>query len=155
GLSDAYGNVRIATHVLNVTHPLVPEEIVAFCGGKRAVLVMEEGSPDFLEQAIGQILRKADLNTKLHGKDVLPKAGEYTPLVAAAGLSPFLGQYGRKAEPLDAWLAEVEANRASVAKALAPLPPRPPNFCTGCPERPVFSAMKLLQREVGPVHVAA
>jgi indolepyruvate ferredoxin oxidoreductase alpha subunit len=155
GLSDAYGNVRIATHVLNVTHPLVPDEIERFCAGKRAVLVLEEGSPEFLEQAIGQILRQADLNTRLHGKDMLPKAGEYTPAVVAAGLSAFLGRYGQAAEPLDAWLSDVEANRAAVAKALAPLPPRPPNFCTGCPERPVFSAMKLLKREVGPVHVAA
>ncbi|MFX8270439.1 hypothetical protein ABTL25_20440, partial [Acinetobacter baumannii] len=35
------------------------------------------------------------------------------------------------------------------------LPPRQPTFCTGCPERPVFSAMKILKREIGPVHVAA
>ena len=48
--------------------------------------------PDFLEQAIGQILRKADLNTALHGKDMLPRAGEYTPLVVAKGLSAFLAQ---------------------------------------------------------------
>jgi indolepyruvate ferredoxin oxidoreductase, alpha subunit len=155
GLSDIRGNVGLPTHVLNVTHPLVPDEISRFCAGKRAVLVVEEGSPDFLEQAIGQILRKADLNTRVHGKDVLAQAGEYTPLVIAKGLSAFLSAYGRAAGPLDAWLGEVKAHSAAVAKALAPLPPRPPNFCIGCPERPVFSAMKLLRREVGPVHVAA
>jgi indolepyruvate ferredoxin oxidoreductase alpha subunit len=155
GLSDAYGDVRLPTHVLNVTHPLVPEEIARFCAGKRAVLVVEEGSPEFLEQAIGQILRKADLNTVLHGKDVLPAAGEYTPLVVAKGLSAFLARYGHPAQALDGWLAEVDAHRAAVARALQPLPPRPPNFCTGCPERPVFSAMKLLKRDIGPVHVAA
>jgi indolepyruvate ferredoxin oxidoreductase alpha subunit len=155
GLSDAQGSVGVPTHVLNVTHPLVPEEIAAFCAGKRAVLVVEEGSPDFLEQAIGQILRKADLNTKLHGKDMLPAAGEYSPLVVAKGLAAFLARYGRQAESLEAWLADVAAHRAAVDKVLAPLPPRPPNFCTGCPERPVFSAMKLLKRDIGPVHVAA
>ena len=154
-LSDAHGNVQLPTHVLNVTYPLVPEEIVRFCAGKRAVLVVEEGSPDFIEQAIGQIIRKADLNTKLNGKDVLPRAGEYTPLAVAKGLSAFLAQYDRTSETLDMWLAKVAAHQAAVAKALAPLPPRPPNFCTGCPERPVFSAMKLLKRDIGPVHVAA
>jgi indolepyruvate ferredoxin oxidoreductase alpha subunit len=154
-LSDAQGNVRVPTHVLNVTHPLIPDEIVRFCAGKRAVLVMEEGSPDFLEQAIGQILRKADLNTRLHGKDVLPRAGEYTPVVVAKGLSAFLGRYDRPVERLDAWLDKVSAHQAEVTKALSPLPPRPPNFCTGCPERPVFSAMRLLKRDIGPVHVAA
>jgi indolepyruvate ferredoxin oxidoreductase alpha subunit len=155
GLSDAFGNVKLPTHVLNVTYPLVPEEIVRFCAGKRAVLVMEEGSPEFIEQAIGQILRKADLNTRLYGKDMLPAAGEYTPLAVAKGLSAFLARYDRPPPPLDEWRAQVSTHQADVAKALAPLPPRPPNFCTGCPERPVFSAMKLLKRDIGPVHVAA
>ncbi|MGE0853409.1 MAG: thiamine pyrophosphate-dependent enzyme [Hyphomicrobiaceae bacterium] len=156
GLSDADGNLGAPTLVLNVTHPLVPEEIVGFCTGKRAVLVVEEGAPDFLEQAIGQILRKADLQTKLCGKDVLPMAGEYTPLVVGKGLAAFFARQGRTLPPLEEWLAAVEAQRAEVDKALgAPLPPRPPSFCTGCPERPVFSAMKILRREMGPVHVAA
>ena len=63
---------------------------------------------------------------------------------------------GRPATALEQWIAEVEAQRAEVDKALgAPLPARPPTFCTGCPERPVFSAMKLLRKEMGPVHVSA
>ncbi len=37
----------------------------------------------------------------------------------------------------------------------APLPNRPPSFCVGCPERPVFSALKLAQQQTGPVHIAA
>ncbi len=156
GLSNAEGAVQVPTLVLNVVHPLVPEEITAFCAGKKAVLVVEEGAPDFIEQGIGQILRRADLQTRLHGKDLLPMAGEYTPLVAGKGLAAFLGRYGRAAAPLDRWIADVAATRAEVDKMLdAPLPPRPPTFCTGCPERPVFSAMKLLRQEMGPVHVAA
>ncbi len=35
------------------------------------------------------------------------------------------------------------------------LPARPPTFCTGCPERPVFSALKILERETGATHVSA
>jgi len=34
------------------------------------------------------------------------------------------------------------------------LPPRPPGFCTGCPERPIFAAMKLVQDELGPHQIA-
>jgi indolepyruvate ferredoxin oxidoreductase alpha subunit len=155
GLSDVYGDVRVPILVLNVTHPLVPEEISGFCAGKKAVLVVEEGSPDFIEQAIGQILRKADINARLHGKDVLIMAGEYTPLVIGRGLARFFGRYGQPAEALDQWLNEVDARREDAAKALSmPLPPRPPTFCTGCPERPIFSAMKILKKEMGPVHVA-
>jgi indolepyruvate ferredoxin oxidoreductase alpha subunit len=33
--------------------------------------------------------------------------------------------------------------------------PRPPGFCTGCPERPIFAAMKLVEKELGPHHVSA
>jgi indolepyruvate ferredoxin oxidoreductase, alpha subunit len=134
----------------------VPEEIVAFCADKKAVLVIEEGNPDFIEQAIGQILRKADLQTKLHGKGLLPTAGEYTPLVLGKGLAVFCTSYGHATPALSAWIAQVDAQKAEVEKALgAALPQRPPTFCTGCPERPVFSAMKLLRQEMGPVHVSA
>ena len=155
GLSDVYGDVQIPTLVLNVTHPLVPEEVSGFCAGKRAVLLVEEGAPDFIEQAVGQLLRKADLNTKLHGKDFLAMAGEYTPLVLGRGLAQFLAAYGRKNDALEAWVAGVDGRKTEAAKALSTaLPPRPPTFCTGCPERPIFSAMKILKKEMGPVHVA-
>jgi indolepyruvate ferredoxin oxidoreductase alpha subunit len=155
GLSDVYGDIQIPTFVLNVTHPLVPEEITGFCAGKRAVLLVEEGSPDFIEQAIAHILRKADLNTKLHGKDFFAMAGEYTPLVLGRGLAQFVAAYGRKSDALETWVSSVDARKTEVTKALATaLPPRPPTFCTGCPERPVFSAMKILKREMGPVHVS-
>jgi indolepyruvate ferredoxin oxidoreductase, alpha subunit len=156
GLSDAYGNLAVPLLVLNVVHPLVPAEITAFCANKQAVLVVEEGSPDFLEQAIGQILRKAGLATRLYGKEVLPMAGEYTPAVLGRGLLAFMRACGRPLPVLEQWLASIEVQRAKIDTLLgAALPARPPTFCTGCPERPVFSAMKLLRQELGPVHVAA
>ncbi len=57
---------------------------------------------------------------------------------------------------LDDWLAAVAENAAKAREVFeAPLPLRPPGLCTGCPERPVFSAMKILRKEIGPTHVAA
>jgi Pyruvate/2-oxoacid:ferredoxin oxidoreductase gamma subunit/pyruvate/2-oxoacid:ferredoxin oxidoreductase beta subunit len=50
---------------------------------------------------------------------------------------------------------ELVAHKGTGAAAIGPLPPRPPTFCTGCPERPVFSAIKLMQRELGPTHISA
>ena len=81
---------KIPTLVLNVTHPVVPDQIADFCRGKRAVLVVEEGSPDYIEQAIHAILRKRDVDTKVYGKDALPMAGEYTAEVVTEGLLKFL-----------------------------------------------------------------
>ena len=155
GLSDVYGDLSVPTLVLNVTHPLVPSQIEAFARGKKAVLVVEEGAPEYIEQAVGQILRKADLRTKLHGKDLLPAAGEYTGRVLGRGLAAFLRLYGQDPSGLDDWLAALDAHRDAAQEVGQPLPPRPPTFCTGCPERPVFSAMKLMREEMGPVHVSA
>ena len=37
----------------------------------------------------------------------------------------------------------------------ATIPARQPGFCVGCPERPVFSAMKLIERDTGAFHISA
>ena len=47
GLSDAFGNSEVPLYVLNVTYPLVDEEVMRFCAGKRAVLLIEEGPARF------------------------------------------------------------------------------------------------------------
>jgi indolepyruvate ferredoxin oxidoreductase alpha subunit len=158
GLADAFGTVDIPTLVLNVTYPLVPEQLVRFCAGKRAVLLVEEGQPEFIEQELATLLRRRDVPTPLHGKDLLPSAGEYTVEVMAGALLRFVQRYLPK-HPVDsaeAWLDGNRARREAAAQALStPLPPRPPGFCIGCPERPVFSALKLAQQEVGRVHIAA
>jgi indolepyruvate ferredoxin oxidoreductase alpha subunit len=158
GLADELGAGVPSMLVLNVTCPLVPDEIRDFCLGKRAVLVVEEGQPEFIEQEILAILRRLDVNTPVHGKDLLAMAGEYTVDVIARGLAAFAGRHAPDL-PLaagQAWLAAVTARREAVTAELAqPLPARPPNFCVGCPERPVFAALKLLQQDIGPVHIAA
>jgi indolepyruvate ferredoxin oxidoreductase alpha subunit len=159
GLADAFGDSRVAMLVLNVINPLAPDEIAAFCSGKNAVLVIEEGNPEYIEQQVNVILRKADIQTRIYGKDVLPAAGEYTAQVIQQGLASFL----RACHPvgvdydLVARAAKEPAEVLDEADEALPdaLPPRPPAFCTGCPERPVFSAIKILEEEVGKVHIAA
>jgi indolepyruvate ferredoxin oxidoreductase alpha subunit len=152
GLADAFGNSRIPLHVLNVTYPLVDVELVRFCAGKRAVLLVEEGQPDYIEQALHAILRKADVQTKVHGKDLLPMAGEYTGDVLLRGLREFV----RQLAPRLAGDAAVPVSAHPAVQALTGVvPQRPAGFCTGCPERPIFTAMKLVEKEVGPLHVSA
>jgi indolepyruvate ferredoxin oxidoreductase alpha subunit len=158
GLADVFGTTRVPMLVLNVVYPLVPEELRAFCAGKRSVLVVEEGSPDYIEQALNVELRRADIQTRIYGKGVLPHTGEYTSDVLLKGLAGFLKETrpsGVDADSMVAAADSVVAQKAKAAAALGPLPPRPPTFCTGCPERPVFSAIKLMQREIGPTHISA
>src|SRR5215813_9285432 len=158
GLADIFGTTRVPVLVLNVVYPLVPEELRAFCAGKRAVLVVEEGHPEYIEHALNVELRRADLQTRVLGKGPLPKAGEYTAEVLLNGLAAFFAEVrpaGLDPEAIVAKVHDIVGHRSRVATALGELPARPPAFCTGCPERPVFSAIKLVQREIGPTHISA
>ena len=156
-LADAFGVCSLSMLVLNVTYPLVPDELTAFCASKTAVLLFEEGQPEYIEQELALTLRRHDLQTPLHGKDMLPQGGEYTGEVMAQGLLQFLRKHRPTLIPegTPQWLQENAARRLQVQKTLGmALPNRPPGMCIGCPERPVFSALKLAQQTVGPVHVS-
>ena len=158
GLADAAGNSRIPILALNVTYPLVPDEISDFCAGKSAIFMVEEGQPDYLEEAVNVILRKADLQTTVIGKGPLPMAGEYTAEVVLRGLSAFLDQTkpaGIDLAAATAPIRELDQYKAKAAELLGDLvPTRPPTFCTGCPERPLFSAIRILEKDLGPTHVS-
>ena len=156
-LADAFGVTSLSVLVLNVTYPLVPNELVDFCQGKSAVLLLEEGQPEYIEQELALMLRRLDIQTPLHGKDMLPSGGEYTAEVMAQGLLKFLDRHQNDAVPIATrqWLHTNGERRQQVQALLgSPVPARPPSMCIGCPERPVFSALKLAQQDVGPVHIA-
>ena len=174
-LSDRYGATRLPVLCLNVTYPLLPSELIEFCAGKRAVLLVEEGQPEFIEHELNSLLRNAQAATQIVGKAVLPRAGEYTTQVIRRGLVEFLKQWrlahgssdravseeipcGDGPESQPAVVGQLDAEPTSPMgqpDLEATVPPRPPGFCTGCPERPIFTAMKLLEREVGASHVSA
>ncbi len=159
GLADAYGESRVPLSVLNVTYPLVPDEIETFCRRKKAVLMVEEGQPEYLEQAVNAILRKAKIDTTVVGKDVLPMAGEYVAEVLVDGIGRFLEGAvpdGLDLAPVSTAMAAIDDLKGEAGAALGtPVPKRPPTFCTGCPERPVFSAIRLVERDLGKIHIAA
>ena len=154
GLADVWGNTLVPLHVLNVTYPLVDDDLAAFCAGKQAVLMVEEGAPEYLEQALNTVLRRADINTKIAGKDVLPMGGEYTAGVLSEGLRKFFDRYDSSLLHTPAPSPAKVLASAEVKALATTVPPRPPSFCTGCPERPIFSAMTLAQQELGAHHIA-
>jgi indolepyruvate ferredoxin oxidoreductase alpha subunit len=153
-LADAFGKAKVPIYVLNVTYPLVDAEFVKFCTGKKAILIVEEGQPDFIEQAVNTILRRADIQTKVHGKDMLAMAGEYTGAVVRDGLKRFVAHYRRDMLPEERPVEGDNSRKAAMAAVNGEVQPRPPSFCTGCPERPIFTAMKLVERELGTHHVS-
>ena len=152
GLADIYGQTKVPLYVMNVTYPLVNDEIIRFCNGKKHVLMVEEGQPNFIEQNLSMILRQSNSSTVLHGKDFLPMAGEYTNTVVFDGLQTFFKSNGKNCTPFN----EDQIDKEVSSSAIAPLVhARPPGFCTGCPERPIFTAMKLMEMEIGEHHISA
>ncbi|WP_323011566.1 indolepyruvate ferredoxin oxidoreductase subunit alpha [Castellaniella sp.] len=186
GLADVYGESKIPLYVMNVAYPLIEDEFERFCQDKKALLILEEGQPNFIEQNVASIVLQRHLDIRLHGKDVLPMAGEYTTAVVRVGLKAFLEQHGwalpevtpdaplpvvtesTEAAVAVAAVAAVETTAAIEVTAVAEVPPgqelpplsetvypRPPGLCTGCPERPIFSAIRLVERELGVHHISA
>ena len=159
GLADAFGRSSISIYVMNVVYPLVPDEIIDFCASQEAVIVVEEGQPNYIEDAIQAILRRAGSTTTVHGKDCLPMAGEYRGEVIVKGLSTFFDALDSckidrdRIRAVKESLLRIKETAANLIKV--PVPNRPPGFCIGCPERPVFSAIKQTQKALGTFHVSA
>ena len=151
-LADLFGTSRVPLYILNVAYPLVDDEVVRFCRGKKAILVVEEGQPDYHEQHLNTILRRHGLDAAVHGKDVLPMAGDYTVAVLRDGVRAFIERHHPAAFARPVTISVP----ARVARDIAPLlPPRAPGLCVGCPERPIFSSLKLVEQELGAHHVSA
>ncbi|MBN06896.1 MAG: indolepyruvate ferredoxin oxidoreductase [Rhodospirillaceae bacterium] len=157
GAADAYGNTDIPILCLNLVYPLIPDEIQDFMAEKDHILVVEEGNPNYIESQIAEIAQRCQMECAIHGKDVLPMAGEYVTDVVREGVAKFLTLVSDEGENSTAGIAEAAIkNEYSVAQShiRGPMPARPPSFCTGCPERPIMAAMKLLMKERGKFHVS-
>jgi indolepyruvate ferredoxin oxidoreductase alpha subunit len=157
GLADVYGSSSVPLYVMNVTYPLINDELVDFCLGKKAVIMVEEGQPEYIEQSLSTLLRRRDINTKLHGKDLLPLGGEYTAPVLAKGFKEFMELHARgllgNMPPLPDATPVLDDPKVKALNEVVPA--RPAGFCTGCPERPIFAAMKMVEKELGQHHVSA
>ena len=147
GLADINGNCKIPLYNLNVTYPLVKDEFLSFCKNKEAILVVEEGQPEFIEQNLSSFLYRSKSSVSLHGKDIFPMAGEYTGQIMLESLTSFI-----KMTLPDILLGQVRSPNATppqIPNLTETVPIRPPSFCTGCPERPIFAAMKLVEKDLG------
>jgi indolepyruvate ferredoxin oxidoreductase, alpha subunit len=162
GMADIHGRTPVPLLVLNAIHPLVPEELIGFLRGKKRVLVVEEGMPNYIERELKALAHEARLDVEIQGKELLSPHGEYVPALVTGGLRKFLTSANPTAQSVTAiedryaaLVGHLDAARATIRQ---PIAKRPPSFCTGCPERPVFSAMKILRTkspEIGDTHVSA
>ncbi len=144
-LSDEFGNTDIPIYVMNVTYPVIDDEILSFVQEKKSVLLVEEGHPEYIEHELNSILRKEKSKVMLHGKDMISDIGEYTSDVIKNGLEKFGTEYGV--------LNDVDKPNSIIETI--DVPQRPAGFCTGCPERPMFTAIQLVEKDIGSFHVSA
>ena len=156
-MSDSLGNTKISIYVLNIVHPLIPDEVISYAKKFKALLVIEEGQPQYIEQELGLLFHKEKIEVSLAGKDVLPMAGEYTSEVIHKGVFNFIKKYipdFSNFSNLD-YNTEIDQLREKASSLLGEVvPPRPPGFCTGCPERPFFSALKMIEKDTGKIHIS-
>src|SRR5262249_61961573 len=90
GLADTRGRTPIPLLVLNAIHPLVLEELIDFLRGKRRVLVVEEGMPNYIERELKALAHEARLDVEIQGKELFSPHGEYVPHLVIGGLRRFL-----------------------------------------------------------------
>jgi indolepyruvate ferredoxin oxidoreductase alpha subunit len=151
GLANDFGDSQLPLYVMNVGWPMVDDEFLGFCDGKDAVLLIEEGTPAFIEQVLRSALHKSGAPTRLAGKGAIPEVGELSGQVLIDSLRTFLSDHAPDLLP------DTRSNTTQPAlpDLAGVVPPRPPSFCTGCPERPIFAALKLVEQARGTHQIAS
>ncbi len=122
---------------LRLTHPIPEKFIKKFIKDKDEVLVLEELQP-IVEKAVKRIAKDTNPELEVHGKDLLPKDGEYN----IETITPAIEEVFDKDIGIGFQQHEERAE-----EAMKGLPPRKPVFCPGCPHRSTFYAIKQVYGE--------
>ncbi len=154
GLADEFGALDPRLHLLqlNVIHPLNDDQLADFMSGKSHVLLIEEGQPELLELYLRALLQKRSMSLSFSAHDRVPKFGELSPEKLALPLAGFVEEALGFEGPVASMQALLDRKQQAGKLFPKPVPPRLPTFCSGCPERPVFSQMKIDEYNTGVKH---
>lgn len=155
GKADITGNCEYDVLNLNFVYPIVPDEIIRFAKGKEMIFLIEEGAPFYLEEAIRSILHSAGINVQFYGKEGSGKG--FIPMTGALDVDALIEPLGKILSVIEPYytvprekLSELMRHRENaIRESLKAVVPRNPTFCTGCPERPIFTAVKWLDERLG------
>ncbi|MBW2987485.1 indolepyruvate ferredoxin oxidoreductase subunit alpha [Candidatus Woesearchaeota archaeon] len=117
---------------IGMTNPISSTFISNFIKNKKTILVLEELEP-IIEDYIRLIAKEANPRLKIHGKDLLSRAGEYN----LERIMPALEKVFKKKCDIN-----FKTHQTKTLSAQKNLPPRKPVFCQGCPHRSTFYAVK-------------
>jgi indolepyruvate ferredoxin oxidoreductase alpha subunit len=120
-------SVKIAK--LTLTYPISKKFISDFLKGLDTVIVVEELEP-VVENFVREIAKDVNPKVRIHGKDILPRVGEFNCDIILNAIAPIL-----KIRKPD--FREHEKRLKGVK-----IPTRRPVMCPGCPHRSTFYALK-------------
>jgi indolepyruvate ferredoxin oxidoreductase alpha subunit len=124
--------VRIAK--LNMTYPISKNFVKKFLKGLDNVIVLEELEP-VVETFVRALAKDVNPRMEIHGKDLLPRVGEYNPELVQQAIAPFVKAKKLDFSGHDAYLKNVQ------------LPVRKAVLCQGCPHRSTLYAVKKIMGE--------
>lgn len=130
---DALKDLKIKIPVLKLglTYPLPEKKIKKFIKRFKSVLVVEELEP-ILEKEIHSLAKDVKPKLKIHGKDYLPKSGEYHEDDVILALTKITGKkFSMNLEAHSRRYKELKKTRRFAI------------MCTGCPHRSTFWAAKV------------
>jgi len=106
---------------LGLTYPISQKFIANFIKDKKTVLVVEELEP-IIENFVRRVANDTNSSLEVHGKDLLPRFGEYTPEIVILALQQVFGTK-----------RQTQAEKAHIQEdgRLRPLRPDRPGFHLG------------------------
>jgi len=129
---------KVSILKIGTPHPLPEELVKGLLSSVEEVLVVEELEP-FVENHVKIIAQEANIQTKIHGKDLIPVIGELSPRKVTEAVAKLT----KSRLPIN--FSEIDKIEQEAA---ALLPFRPPVLCAGCPHRASQYAIKVASRRV-------
>ncbi|MHA1271567.1 MAG: thiamine pyrophosphate-dependent enzyme [Candidatus Helarchaeota archaeon] len=122
---------------LGCINPINKEQVINFCESQETILIVEELEP-FIELDIKRIVQEADLSVKIYGSEYVRKYNELSVADVVESLSKVSNI------PIDLTSQKI-MDRFKKFSGL--IPPRPPTFCAGCPERALIYCIRKATNE--------
>jgi indolepyruvate ferredoxin oxidoreductase alpha subunit len=114
---------------LGMSYPISRKFMADFMKGLETLIILEELEP-IVEDFAREIAKDANPGLKIHGKDILPRVGEYNTAMIREKIAPIL----KISSP------DFRKQQALIEKIK--LPTRKAVLCPGCPHRSTFYAVK-------------
>ncbi len=116
---------------LGMTFPISKKFISDFIKDLDTLIVLEELEP-IIEDFVRGIAKDVNPGLKIHGKDILPRVGEYSTELIQERTCPLLGIKKPGFRKQDTLIKKIKSR----------LPTRKAVLCPGCPHRSTFFAVK-------------